>query len=931
MKHFKRLLLLSIVVGSLVLLMGCRNKTFLVSFETGTDLVIEHKEVRKGDLVSIPEDEPDQEGYRFLYWELKGKEYDFNTPVKRSFTLVAKWKEIITYKVVFDTNGGSSVDSQEVEDGFKVIKPRDVQKEGYGLVEWQLDGNTYDFNTLVKGAITLKAVWKQLTAIEEDMYLAEKYLTWITNSVTFPKVGEAHGSTISWEYDTSLINSHGIILFPKQGEKAIETEVTGTFKLGTETKVLNIVLTIEPVERLYLENAKTYQFKNLTTEYDIAEGALDIIYENRGNVPYVKLVDFLELLDGFIDPNIDFTFKKKDNYLKISYDHYDEEEDKTYHLNCEIDVLKNTIKTNDPGFFWAYIFETETNYGRHIFYDYDNADASYEDGKAVVFELNKYGLYSGVYEEEVVLPFYLVNQLFAGSSYYNVYFNGDNLYGIYALPDEDSDEYQTMKKSSYNRKDLPVDLVGHNYHMLAFNLDYFYGLKDIMKVGSYYTILENYQEKLLSTSPRIFDNALSTLIIKDIDEPHTSFGYPSYFNDPKWLGPSLSNLNDYGTRFIKWYYDAYVYVDDAIEKKWGRSGITSSQWAASSKSRPDYWFINNEHAVLILDDFLTADIEETTVFEKEIINKILKLKDLKNDFLPPITNGSKYYYYQNSDVKNNTVEILVDGVNKNFLQTYTDLLISKGFEHILNSSTTEYKGNGYFKINVDNKQYFLLINYDEKYEVFYLGITDKDEPETYAHGWPIQGNIKDLIKADSAVYMENTLKVIFKEKPTTKNVTLDLTWNGGGNVGALYRVLGFITDKPFRVSSYDRGTGAGGSTYVYIDGVTSYAHLNWSLLVSAHTFSAANSMATIFKENNLGLIVGTQTGGGTSSITPILLPSGTAFIMSSNNLSALRKGTGTETDPYKYIDNEYGVKPDHEISITNLYNETVLQNIFKTK
>ena len=35
-------------------------------------------------------------------------------------------------------------------------------------------------------------------------------------------------------------------------------------------------------------------------------------------------------------------------------------------------------------------------------------------------------------------------------------------------------------------------------------------------------------------------------------------------------GPDASSLSVYGTRFIQWYYDGFVDVDDMIEAKWGR-------------------------------------------------------------------------------------------------------------------------------------------------------------------------------------------------------------------------------------------------------------------------------------------------------------------------------------------------------------------------
>lgn len=64
------------------------------------------------------------------------------------------------FKVTFDTDGGSTVAAVEVEEGKKVTKPTDPTKADFTFVEWHLDGVKYEFDTEVKKAITLKAIWK---------------------------------------------------------------------------------------------------------------------------------------------------------------------------------------------------------------------------------------------------------------------------------------------------------------------------------------------------------------------------------------------------------------------------------------------------------------------------------------------------------------------------------------------------------------------------------------------------------------------------------------------------------------------------------------------------------------------------------------------------------------------------------------------------
>ena len=55
------------------------------------------------------------------------------------------------------------MEAQKVKSGDKAIKPSNPTKKNYTFKEWQLNGNTYDFNTKVTKNITLKAVWTPST------------------------------------------------------------------------------------------------------------------------------------------------------------------------------------------------------------------------------------------------------------------------------------------------------------------------------------------------------------------------------------------------------------------------------------------------------------------------------------------------------------------------------------------------------------------------------------------------------------------------------------------------------------------------------------------------------------------------------------------------------------------------------------------------
>lgn len=73
----------------------------------------------------------------------------------------------IKYTVIFNSDGGSTTEQQEVKENEKVVKPNDPTRGGYNFVEWQLNGVKYDFDSEVKSDIELKAKWEKIVVQEE--------------------------------------------------------------------------------------------------------------------------------------------------------------------------------------------------------------------------------------------------------------------------------------------------------------------------------------------------------------------------------------------------------------------------------------------------------------------------------------------------------------------------------------------------------------------------------------------------------------------------------------------------------------------------------------------------------------------------------------------------------------------------------------------
>lgn len=147
------------------------------------------------------------------------------------------------------------------------------------------------------------------------------------------------------------------------------------------------------------------------------------------------------------------------------------------------------------------------------------------------------------------------------------------------------------------------------------------------------------------------------------------------------------------------------------------------------------------------------------------------------------------------------------------------------------------------------------------------------------------------------------IKLILDSLPATvENVVIDLAYNTGGNLGAVLRIFGYMTDNPIIYHSQNPADGAKVSYYIESD-YAAYDY-NWFIVTSSVTFSAANLMSSIAKEQGLATVIGQDSSGGASSIGAIYTPDGSCLLISTNNVLSTR------------IDGEYfsiedGVEVEH--------------------
>ena len=132
---------------------------YTVTFNTDGGNAIASQKVEYGKKATKPQD-PTKKYYKFVEWQLNGKKYDFNSPVKGNITIKAVWLRDGIFNVVFDSAGGSKVNTQEVEKGKMATRPSNPTREGYTFIGWFLNDKEYNFQTPVNEDIKLVAKWE---------------------------------------------------------------------------------------------------------------------------------------------------------------------------------------------------------------------------------------------------------------------------------------------------------------------------------------------------------------------------------------------------------------------------------------------------------------------------------------------------------------------------------------------------------------------------------------------------------------------------------------------------------------------------------------------------------------------------------------------------------------------------------------------------
>ncbi|WPK13591.1 InlB B-repeat-containing protein [Lysinibacillus louembei] len=155
-----------IVLEDMTLYAKWEANPHIVTFETNGGTTVDTAIVLYGEIMSKPLN-PVKEGYTFVGWYKEvtlDTEWNFATDVvTEDMILYAKWSTN-PYTVTFNTNGGTTINTETVQYGDQIQQPTDPTKVGHTFVGWYKDSGLnieWDFATdVVTEPTILYAKWQ---------------------------------------------------------------------------------------------------------------------------------------------------------------------------------------------------------------------------------------------------------------------------------------------------------------------------------------------------------------------------------------------------------------------------------------------------------------------------------------------------------------------------------------------------------------------------------------------------------------------------------------------------------------------------------------------------------------------------------------------------------------------------------------------------
>ena len=422
-------------------------------------------------------------------------------------------------------------------------------------------------NTLPLNDVTLPTILSTTTLTSQERVDLDLAAITYTLGMSLPSTG-TNRSAFTWESThPSIISAKGAYVNLKPGDEPVDVTLQVTAKHGSVTGTREFVVNVQPTPEQVLSRNVLLPFVNTSEEYLVVnQDEVPVYFTETGTIPYMDIATFMEMVDGAVDFEI-LTFTEEEDILTVAYTLEDEDENLEpifYEYEAILDFELNTFSVEDFSFFGNYVKSTETDFSDGLVF----LGGIGNDAQMVTIPLNDYRIDLVRHNGEYMMPISILNLLFLNAIYYDVYYNGDKIYGFdtFTALDSTSPILNEMKTSSFNSATMALDLRQSTYHFLALAFDYFYGLKTDKNIVSFYDYLVDYADKILTGLDRNLYSGLFSFAY-GLDDLHTWHEATGFYEPITYTVP-LTSLTQLG-RQTQNYYQGRWAIEDLMEAAYG--------------------------------------------------------------------------------------------------------------------------------------------------------------------------------------------------------------------------------------------------------------------------------------------------------------------------------------------------------------------------
>ena len=302
---------------------------------------------------------------------------------------------------------------------------------------------------------------------------------------------------------------------------------------------------------------------NHSSMYNLKDDKITTYFFKDGHVPYVGINEFIDSLDGyFISDDFNFFINNRRKTGSVDLTIND------YKYWFDLDCKKETIKSNDTSMFNHINSPEGINYSGH----FKLTKIEKYIGQHVYFDLKSYEYNLLIKDNDIIVPFDVLNFLLLSPNVSNVAFNGKefHFFGNYI---QDTKDFASIRNQDVAGKEIPQDLIEARNNGLFFVLDNFYGLKEYYKISSFKELVSldtEMYEKLYSSNPKDFSIGLKKLLIDRLDDPHTSMVFKSIYNEIKSSGKEIIySSSEYSGKRVTSILNTYNNLIEDVQNKFG--------------------------------------------------------------------------------------------------------------------------------------------------------------------------------------------------------------------------------------------------------------------------------------------------------------------------------------------------------------------------